>query len=233
MEKKFQDKELGIITIRKNNRAKRYSIKIVNGSIFGVIPYLGTEKKILELIHENRQKLIEALNKYPANKEILNDKTELQTNTFKLHIFRTDRENYYMTLHGGMLQIACPQHTNFENEHVQQLLKSFIEKALRHEAKRILPQRLQQLAGQYKFTYSGLRINKSRTRWGSCNSKGNINLSYSLMLLPNHLIDYVLLHELCHTKEMNHSERFWKLMNDVTNHNAKELRKELKGYRML
>lgn len=233
MEKKLQDKDLGVITLRMNKRARRYSIRVKNGVVIATIPLLGNESTMLELIDTNRSKLIDALQKYPREKKLFDDKTELQTNTFKLHIFLSDRENYYMTLHEGVLHIACPMNTDFTHERVQQIINGFLEKALRHEAKRILPKRLHQLANHYHFSYSGVKINNSKTRWGSCSSKGSINLSLSLMLLPDHLIDYVLLHELCHTQEMNHSEHFWQLMDQVTQNKATELRKELKGYRLL
>lgn len=101
---------------------------------------------------------------------------------------------------------------------------------LKQRALGYLPGKLQQLAKEHGFKYKGLRINKSRTRWGSCSSRTTINLSFYLMLLPEYLIEYVLLHELCHTVEMNHGPAFWELMDKHTCGRAKQLRKELKLY---
>ena len=157
----------------------------------------------------------------------------MQTATFRLHIFRTERENFYMRLENGILHIACPKEIDFADEQVQKVLKGLIEQALRHEARRILPQRLHQLASQHGFTYTGVKIFNSKSHWGSCTARRSINLSLSLMLLPFPLIDYVLLHELCHTIEMNHSDRFWALMDKVTDGKAQTLRKELKEFHML
>jgi predicted metal-dependent hydrolase len=103
------------------------------------------------------------------------------------------------------------------------------EDRLRKQASAYLPGRLQTLASQYGFTYASLKISKSRSRWGSCSAKKNINLSLFLMTLPAHLIDYVILHELCHTQVMNHSPSFWKLMDEITEGKAGFLRKELKN----
>ena len=103
-------------------------------------------------------------------------------------------------------------------------------KILRKEAKEYLPDRLQVLAGMHGFTYGSIRIAKSKSRWGSCSSKKNISLSLFLMQLPSHLIDYVILHELCHTVEMNHSPKFWELLDKVCDEKAKALRKELKTF---
>jgi predicted metal-dependent hydrolase len=103
---------------------------------------------------------------------------------------------------------------------------------LRRQAISILPALLADLAGLHGFVYKEVKIRKSKTRWGSCSSKGTISLSFYLMLLPQHLITYVLLHELCHTIQMNHSPAFWALLDEHTHGQAKPLRKELKQYKI-
>jgi len=72
-----------------------------------------------------------------------------------------------------------------------------------------------------------VKIRDQSSRWGSCSWKGNLNFSYKLVLLPEHLADYVVVHELCHLREMNHSPRFWALVSQtVPDYRAK--RRELK-----
>ena len=115
-------------------------------------------------------------------------------------------------------------------EEVQETLRQMLISALRHDAQKYLPARVKALAKKYGFEIGAIRINSSRTRWGSCSEGKNINLSCHLMQLPWHLIDYVLLHELCHTREMNHSPRFWAWMDKVTHQQAQKLRQELKQY---
>ncbi len=98
-------------------------------------------------------------------------------------------------------------------------------------AKKVLPKRLGELAQQYGFCYKRLAVRNARTRWGSCSHANNINLNMHLIKLDNDLIDYVILHELCHTIEKNHSPRFWAL---VEKHmpDFKERRKKLKNTRL-
>lgn len=232
MDKQFRDDELGTIILRIHPRAKHYLLKVVNGVVIATMPPGGNPKQLFSFIKERKQALIDALKRAPAVKPLLSDSTVMQTNTFKVEITRTERDNFYMQLDAklGILHIACPKAANFADEEVQQILHSFIERALRHEAKRILPARLRALAEQYNFSFNNLRIANTKSRWGSCSTRGNINLSLSLMLLPDRLVDYVILHELCHTIEMNHSDRFWNLMNSVTNNQALALRRELKHY---
>lgn len=79
----------------------------------------------------------------------------------------------------------------------------------------------------YQFSFNKIIIKNQKTMWGSCSRKGNLNYNYKLVLLPQHLADYVVVHELCHLKEFNHSKRFWNLVAQVMP-NYLELRRELK-----
>lgn len=67
----------------------------------------------------------------------------------------------------------------------------------------------------YKFHYNQVMIRNQRTRWGSCSRKGNLSLNYKIIHLPKHLADYIIVHELCHLKEMNHSPKFWQLVSQM------------------
>jgi Predicted metal-dependent hydrolase len=230
MNKIITDKDLGDILLRTNPRSKGYTLKVKEGRVTAVMPEGRDMQKLLDFITDKKEELLKALDKLPK-RPILNESTKLLTQTFSVRITRTDRDNFYMALKDGILNISCPQDVVFENERVQDVLKDLIGRALRHEATRLLPKRLDELAEKHSFAYSMVKISKSTSRWGSCSSRKSINLSCSLMLLPQHLSDYVLLHELCHTKEMSHSERFWALMDSVTDGKAKALREELKKYK--
>lgn len=86
---------------------------------------------------------------------------------------------------------------------------------VREEARLLCGAQLSSLAAEHGFRFSGLRMGFQRTRWGSCSARGNINLNAGLLFLPPPLTRYILLHELCHTRELNHSARFWKEMFKV------------------
>lgn len=83
-------------------------------------------------------------------------------------------------------------------------IKKLADKALQH-----IPKRVSYFAKQIGVTYGKITIRNQKTRWGSCSSKGNLNFNCLLMLTPSEVIDYVVVHELCHRKEMNHSVAFW------------------------
>lgn len=111
---------------------------------------------------------------------------------------------------------------------VPQLSKQELH-ALADQALEILPERVRYYARQIGVDYGRITIRNQKTRWGSCSGKGNLNFNCLLMLAPAEIQDYVVVHELCHRKEMNHSPRFWaevaKIMPDY-----QERRKWLKDH---
>lgn len=102
-------------------------------------------------------------------------------------------------------------------------------KALRLQASKLLRQRLDMLAASHGYTYRSMSVKLLKSRWGSCDQDTNIVLNVYLMQLPWHLIDYVIMHELAHTKVMRHGAPFWQEMQRHSPH-AKQLRNELHSY---
>lgn len=91
------------------------------------------------------------------------------------------------------------------------ILREFVRK----EARSFLVPELQALSGSLNLPYNRVFIRSQRRRWGSCSSKGNINLNMKLMFLPYRLVRYVIIHELCHTVHLDHSARYWRLVRMV------------------
>ena len=99
--------------------------------------------------------------------------------------------------------------------------------SLKAAAKPIIEEKVRHFADKIGVEYGKITIRNQRTRYGSCNAKGNLNFNCLIMLMPNEIIDYVIVHELCHIKEMNHSRRFWNEVESVLP-DYKERRKWLK-----
>lgn len=103
---------------------------------------------------------------------------------------------------------------------------------LRASAKAYLPGRVAELAALHGFTYNQLRIKHNVSNWGSCSAKGNINLNLNLMRLPEELRDYVIIHELCHLRHLNHGPEFHALLKSMVPA-YKECQRELKNYKLI
>jgi Predicted metal-dependent hydrolase len=128
------------------------------------------------------------------------------------------------------IRISVPEGVETEHPTVQDVTVKAIERAWTLEAKELLPVRVAQLASGCGFTFGNVAVKKIKSRWGSCSHQNNINLSVYLMQLPDYLVDYVILHELCHTVEKNHGPKFWALLDKHTGAKAKLLAKEMKRY---
>jgi len=101
----------------------------------------------------------------------------------------------------------------------------------KEEARELIMSRLEHFAYPYGFSYGKVSIRNQITRWGSCSKQGNLNFNYRLIHLPLELLDYVVVHELCHLVEFNHGRKFWDLVARAIP-DYKELRRRLKATRI-
>ncbi len=86
---------------------------------------------------------------------------------------------------------------------------------LKEQARAILEKRVPEINTLYGFVYKDITVRNQKTRWGSCSTKGNLNFNYKVAFLPQEMMDYVIVHELCHLTEFNHSKKFWDLVAKV------------------
>ena len=230
----LSDVELGTIEFIRNERSKHIRVRILSSGLKVTLPSRANEAEAMKFINSIRIKLIQKQQKLEKGLEkrniLIDEKTQLQTLTFVVEAKPVERKNIYFSLKNNTLLIEFPIGTDCNETKTQEFFWNGISHFLRKEAKRLLPDRTKQLAAKFGFDFYDIKIQSSKTRWGSCSRAKSINLSLYLMLLPAHLIDYVILHELCHTREMNHGLNFWKLMDKVTDKKSKEFRKELKNY---
>lgn len=131
---------------------------------------------------------------------------------------------------GSDIRIIRPPGIHITHPQSQKAAHRASIRALRTQAEKLLPVRLRQLAEKYGFEYSEVQVKQLKGRWGSCDTKKRITLNLFLMQLPWHLIDYVLVHELTHTKHLDHSADFW---NEFLRHEprAKDYRKQIRVHK--
>lgn len=131
---------------------------------------------------------------------------------------------------GSELWVTHPENLSPNSTEVQKAAQTIAKRALRNQAENLLPKRLADLATKHNFIYNSVSVRQLKARWGSCSSKQDITLNFFLMQLPWDLIDYVLLHELTHTKAMHHGPEFWAIFDEALP-GAKQKRKALKAYK--
>lgn len=203
------DDEFGEIEIRKYKLARSSKISIsINGNIRVTIPYYSPEFAVKRLIRENRETIRGMLKKYNQSNSYYNGQLIGKSHTLLVQNININQINVY--IEKNYIIANLPKDANINSLLVQNEIRKIVLKILKKQAKAYLPRRITFLAEKYNFEFTKLRLSHTRTRWGSCSSSGTISLNIALMNLPHHLIDYVIIHELCHTRQMNHSQLFWK-----------------------
>lgn len=124
-------------------------------------------------------------------------------------------EPHILVMQDKVKTITCEDGVLLFPSMYQDRVDMMIKKWYQNQAKTFLPKRLAEIASQKGISYQSCRITSARKRWGSCNVKNNINLSWRLIMANQRAIDYVLIHELCHVIHKNHSKDFWNKVREI------------------
>ena len=164
--------------------------------------------------------------------KILQSGDILQTRCFQIEIHSHSLPKMLFSLKNGVLNIFIPQNIDVEDAKFQKLLKHNILKVAKRVSVGYLSARLNELAQARGLKYNEFAVSTARTRMGVCSNKKKITLSAYLIFYPQHLIDYVILHELAHLTEMNHGPRFHALCNLYCGGKERELEREFKRFKL-
>lgn len=204
---------LGFEYVTKRSRRKSVCIQIKGGQVRVLAPMRYPNAQIAEFV-EQKQAWINA--KLAQQQAIEQRKSDFKNAD---QVLWRGENKTLVCLRASQYQLSVDdkQVTMHIPNRVNQLnLASYRKKKLallyQQEAAEHLPTRLAQLSDITGLRPSGLTIKQYKARWGSCNNRGHINLNYLLMMTPDFVIDYVIIHELCHLKHMNHSANFWQLV---------------------
>lgn len=209
---------IGAIKVRRSANIKYLRIRMAPGrGIWVSVPYGVNKKQTEKFLEENRDWILQTR----KNMEVYEQDTgvglkigaEIKTKLHTLKIIQTDEDKPAYHIERDTIVLAIPQHVDFRR--IEAIVKQLLLDIYTMESRQFLPGRVKYWAEKFGFRYGRLSFRNNISNWGSCSYDNNISLNIKLMKLPDEIIDYVILHELCHTVEKNHSGAFWKLVGKV------------------
>lgn len=206
----IQDEEFGKITIRRSARATQVRLRIApDGTLRASLPLYAPTFLVKRLIASSRNELRDMLSQAQPTTSYTDGMRIGKSHTL---IVRPTTGALQINRRGQQIIVNLPAKGSLDDSDVVRAVRDAVIAALRIEAKSYLPKRLSYLANKLGYTYNKVRFSHASGRWGSCTSEGTISLNIALMKLPFEQIDYVIVHELAHTKQLNHSPEFWALV---------------------
>ena len=221
---------VGQVVLVRNERSRYFRLRVKpNGLAHVSMPVLASESKAIDFVKSKSAWIHQQQQKIKTGLTVFEQDSSFRTKFHELKVVKVDQPKVSNAIGNGIIQINIPAKLDHQHSEIQQFIRRTLVEVMRQEAKVYLPTRLKELANKHQFQFEKVFVKHVKSRWGSCSSTNNINLNLHLMRLPQSLIDYVLLHELAHTKEKNHGKGFWQLLESVCP-NSKKLDRELKQY---
>lgn len=207
------DDQFGEIIVRRHPRSTKISVRISpQNTIIVTAPRRTLRSTIRRAVRSMRDDIKQMLSEHANSMTYSDDQPIGKSWHLSVTVTTHDDLTIRRDTKTRRLIIMLPTNLAITASSVQQTISQEVQKILRKEASVYLPSRLSTLALRHGYNYTKTRLTHASTRWGSCSSSGTISMNIALMKLPLDIIDYVLIHELCHTSQMNHSPAFWKLV---------------------
>ena len=230
---KVQYPQIGEVLFVQSVTAKYIRIALKPSGVVQVtVPKRASVKEAMAFVETKMNWIVKVKARMAHQKRInvFTPDTVFTTQSRQLQLIPWKSEQFRTQLTKDSLKIFYPGDKDVQSVQIQEQIRESIISTLRKEAKDYLPQRTAVLASAHGFTCNGVTVKNVSSRWGSCSASNHINLNIHLVRLPQHLSDYVILHELTHTVHNNHSAHFWKHLNTVTGGKAKQLAAEMKQF---
>lgn len=209
----ISDPEFGEIIVRRSPSARFVRIRVApNGQLRASLPPYAPLYMVKRLLKTSRDEIRELLTAQHAEHIYT---PGVQIGKSHTLLLGQPASKTTVSVSGLKLFLHLAPDAAVEDTTTQACIREKVIAALRREAKSYLPKRLEQLASTHGYAYERVRFSHAGSRWGSCSTSGTISLNIALMKLPFELIDYVLVHELAHTVEMNHSSAFWQRVEEA------------------
>lgn len=235
-----EDREFGLVAVDVRPQARHLIAHVMNdGSVRVTVPPLTPLESVRRMLEGYRERIRKLRVQVEERCTWIDFDFSVETDLLSLRIEPVEmpmsagdgRLCFRVARYPGATVVKLPSDVDFS--HWQETLREALIEQLRWQAHELIPPRLQELARKHGFSYKKLTFKKSRTNWGSCSTAGNINISVFLLLVPSRLVDYVLVHELCHTRHPDHSPAFWALVDKVlgSSGSGKACQRELRAYR--
>ncbi len=223
--KVVQFNQIGAVTFVKNRRSKNIKISVKpDRSVRVSFPFYVSVSEASQFVMKN----IDWISGQKQKFDIESSKIEVGQFQTKLHTVQiTEAADNKTKINKDFIEIFLE---DLNTESSRTYLENVIAGIYRYEAKKLLPTKISELALKHGFQFDKITIRNNKRNWGSCSSRNNISLNLQMMKLPDELIDYILLHELVHTKIKNHGPGFWQKLDELTNFRARELSKQVRKY---
>ena len=234
MKQSYNHPVLGPIEIERVARAHNIRISVCKGRVRVAYPWFSSRERALQFLDTKLDWVRATLEKQQRAEAEHVIRPPFRTRLHELRVVPDEKATRAtVRVTSNAITLRLPASADIANSEIQELINKGVTEALRREAHELLPPMVEAASCRTGLDYRSITIRATRSKWGSCSSRNDLSLSVYLLLLPDHLIEYIISHELCHTVHRNHSAAFHSLVDHHLGGREKELNRELKQYHPL